>query len=106
MLVSVRRTRRIQPVTIDSFVWGELCEEACNILVFGGSLGQSDSFQAFLEKLIAWSQRLLVTEEAEVPRALLEEETKDSSIREESDTDIKIILGPAANTGAAMEGGK
>ncbi|RYP75497.1 hypothetical protein DL771_002382 [Monosporascus sp. 5C6A] len=92
MLVSVRRARHIRQVTMDSFVWGELCEEACNILVFGRSLGQSDSFQAFLERLIAWSQRLLVAEEDQVQKARLEEETKDFPVQEESDTDIKIIL--------------
>ncbi|RYP93853.1 hypothetical protein DL770_000049 [Monosporascus sp. CRB-9-2] len=62
--------------------------------------------QAFLEKLIAWSQRLLVAEEDEVQKARLEEETKDFSIQEESDTDNKIILGQAANAGTADKGKK
>ncbi|RYP64974.1 hypothetical protein DL769_006469 [Monosporascus sp. CRB-8-3] len=93
MLVSVRRSRHIPHITIDSFVWGELCEEACNILVFGRSLGQSDSFQAFLERLVAWSQRLLMVQEDEAQKVRLGEGTKDFSIHEVSDADIEIILG-------------
>ncbi|RYP10694.1 hypothetical protein DL764_000484 [Monosporascus ibericus] len=89
----------------NSFVWGELCEEACNTLVFGRSLGQSDSFQTFLKKLIVRSQRLLVTEEDKVQKAPCEE-TKDLPIQEESDTDIKVILGQAANAEAAEKGKK
>ncbi|RYP38371.1 hypothetical protein DL767_002611 [Monosporascus sp. MG133] len=106
-ILDERQEGGVIPHKIDhSFVWGELREEARNILVFGRSFGQSDSFQRFLEKLIAWSQRLLVTEEDEVQTAPIEEETKDLSIREESDTEVKIFLGQAANAGAVGKGKK
>lgn len=61
-----RNTRNVPEITLDSHIWHELCEEACQILVYGAKLDRVFSSSVFAGRPAYWCGRLATTTTEEV----------------------------------------
>lgn len=103
MLTNVDRTREVPGMNIESRVCHDLCDEACQIITFGGALGHVFSLPTFLEKLSAWCLGLAVVTVEEVEAAEKAQKLKDKQQEKGSggdgrlDEEVEIMLEPKAN---------
>ncbi|KAK7752469.1 hypothetical protein SLS62_005622 [Diatrype stigma] len=96
MLAEVQRTRAVPDMTVDSKVWHELCDDSCQILVYGVELDHIFSFPAFARRLAYWYERLAATtaegvaEFMELRKKQAEEIADDGD--SDTDSEVEFIL--------------
>lgn len=102
LLEEVQRTRAVPGMTTDTYVWHDLADNICNILIAGITTDQSHSLDTFTKHMTFWFNNLAVTTAEDVDKEMKirekkkeEEEEKEKNKSEDSDSDseVHIILG-------------